>query len=106
MNFDQWLDESAAERAALIEFSKIHAVNVDKAIEMSDECGKLQARAEWFLTQHIAQATLSAKADFPSLGADERKAMVKDKVKDIQFIVDAIGVTGRAIRDRIFSHRR
>ena len=106
MNFDAWLEESAEVREALIAYSKQQAVNVDKAIEMSDECGKLQARAEWFLTQHIAQATLSAKSDFPSLGAEERKAMVKDKVKDIQFIVDAIGVTGRAIRDRIFSHRR
>lgn len=106
LTFDGWLSATADERAAIIEFSKQAVLDVDKAIQKSDECGKLEKRAEWYLTQATARATLTSKTKYPQLSADERRIMVKDEVKNIQYILDAYVVTGRSIRDRIYSQNR
>lgn len=110
LTLEEWLISTAEIRAKLVKYGKEplpsdagqRHLDLDTAIQNSEEIGNLLADAESYLIQHMAQATLTAKTDFPSFSADERKIFAKDKVKQIQRLCDGISVAGRAIRDRIY----
>jgi hypothetical protein len=110
LTLEEWLVSTAEIRAKLVKYGKEplpsdagqRHLDLDTAIQNSEECGNLLADAESYLIQHLAQATLSAKTDFPSFTGDERKIFAKNAVKEIQRLVDGISVAGRAIRDRIY----
>ncbi len=110
LTLEEWLVSTAEIRTKIVKYGKEplpsdagqRHLDLDQAIQLSEECGNLLADAESYLIQHMAQATLTAKTDFPSFSADERKIFAKDKVKHIQRLCDGISVAGRAIRDRLY----
>ncbi len=110
LSLEEWLISTVQVRAKIIKAGKEalpsdageRHLDLDRAIQLSEECGNLLADAESYLIQHTAKETLTAKTEFPGLSADERKIMIKDKVKHIQRLCDGIAVAGRAIRDRIY----
>jgi hypothetical protein len=74
-----------------------------KAIQNADDCGRLLADAESFLSQAKAKAVLAMIDDYGDLTARDREILVKNEVRGVQRLVDGIAVTERTIRSRLFS---
>lgn len=101
--FDAWLTETADRRSAILEFSKVAIVNVDKAIDYSAEMGLMENRADAFAKLEFAKALREAKKKYPEATAKEREAYVKaDMAPTFQFVAD-LAIIGRVLRDRIYN---
>lgn len=106
LTLSEWLEQTEGQRADLYAYAKTplpsdlserHA-DEDKAIQASDDAGRLLSDCQYFLTQEIARQTLAVTG----MSAPERRAVVKDKVKDLQRLVDGIQVTATTLKSRIF----
>lgn len=111
IGFDDWLDQTDALRTKLYNFGKSplpiepghRHLDMDAAIQSADDAGRLLADLDSYLTQHTAQAVLEVKKQYEDNSADERKILVKDRVRGIQLIRDAMAITQRTIRDRLYT---
>ncbi len=109
MNLTEWIAQTQPRRDELDAFARsplptgadVHG-ETNKLIECEDDAQRFLADAESFLTQYTAQAIFCVRAKHPNSNADERKAHVKDEVRDIQRLVDGISVTARTISSRRF----
>lgn len=106
----EWLEQTESKREELYDFSKSKlpvgvssSDDMDKTIQAVDDAGRLLADAECFLIQETAQAVLDVKGKYEHLSADERKYMVKDRIRNMKRIVDGIGITHATIKNRLFS---
>ena len=111
LDLGEWLTQTQTRRDELAEYGASplpleageRHMDLEKAIQNGDDAGRLLADIQSFLTQATAQAVLDVRSSFDQLGADERKLLVKNKVRDIQRIADGLAVTQSSIRSRIFS---
>jgi len=112
LTLDEWLASTAERREELISYSKSELpkdagerhTDIEKAIQNASDAGSLLADAEGFLAHATAKAVLEIRRIHDDLDANERKALVKDAVRDVQRLVDGIAVTHRAIQSRIFAN--
>ena len=111
-SLESWITAFSPRFEALYAFAKSplpvdvgeRQVDIERAIHLGDECGRLLADCKSYLTQHTAQAVLSVKTTYDKLNADERKMLVKDAVRKIQRLVDGLEITERAIKERVYVH--
>jgi hypothetical protein len=107
----QWLDSVQERIDALYAYAKTplpagpeeRHLDMDMAIQSADDCGRLLADAESFLSQAKAKAVLAMIDDYGDLTARDREILVKNEVRGVQRLVDGIAVTERTIRSRLFS---
>jgi hypothetical protein len=76
---------------------------MDAAIQSADDCGRLLADAQSYLSQAKAQAMLAVLDEYEDLSAKEREFVIKDRVRKIQRLCDGLEVTERTLRSRLFS---
>lgn len=111
VDFESWLEQTQAKRDELAEYGRSpmntdageRILDMDKAIQNSDDAGRLRADAEAYLTQYMAQAWLEVCKKYEDHPAKVREVLVKDRVRDIQRIVDGISITERTIKNRIYA---
>lgn len=111
ITFDDWLGMTEEKRAELLKFSISEMpkdagerhTEIEKAIQLASDAGAMLADAEGFLTHATAKEVFSVRKEHDDLTADERKAIVRDRVRDIQRLCDGLSVTHRAIQSRIYA---
>lgn len=107
----EWLEQTRARREELDAYGRSplptdageRHMDLEAAIQNGDDAGRLRADAESFLSQYLAQAVMKFSQRRDEFTADERKALVRDSVRDIQRLVDGLTVTERTIKSRIFA---
>jgi hypothetical protein len=113
LTLDSWLEQTQALREKLYEYAKSPLPldmgerhnDMDQAIQNAACVGRLVADLDFFVTQMTCQAVMSVKSTYEKFSAEERKLIVKDKIKDIQLLADRTAVDARAIRDRIYTNQ-
>lgn len=113
IQLEEWIEQTDALRAKLYAFGKSplplesgeRHQDMDASIQAADDAGRLLADLDSYLTQHTAQAVLDIKRLYDDHSADEKKFLVRDRVRNIQLIRDAMAVTQRTIRDRIYTNQ-
>jgi len=111
LDFTEWIEQTQARRDELVELcrsqidtdSGVRHGDLDRSIQNADDAGRLRADAEAFLVQATAQAVLAYSKRRDEFTADERKALVRDSVRDVQRLVDGLTVTERTIKNRIYA---
>ena len=110
LDLEDWLDHTSDRRAELLAYSKTPLASdagerhkdMDAAVQNAADAGQMLADAEGYLIQATAQAVLVIRHDHENLDANERKALVKDRVWKIQRLVDGLSVVVKSINGRIF----
>lgn len=110
LNLVEWLQATENRRADLESYGRSKLpfdigerhVDMDKAIESTDDAGRLLADAESYLSHEKAQAMFDVLKD-EDLSAKEREIAIKDRVRMTQRIVDGIKVTVRTLNNRIYA---
>ncbi len=111
LELTEWLEQTQEHRDCLANYGRSpmttdageRQLDIDKAIQNSDEIGRLKADADAFLTQHTAQAWLEVCKKYEEHPAKVREILVRDRVRDLQRIVDGIEITERTIKNRIYA---
>ena len=109
--FDQWVEAFNPRFAALYAYIKsgipddigLKTQDVEKSIQLEDECSRLRSDCELHLTHETAKATLARITANPELTASDRKTMIKDDVRFIERQLQALLITESSIRSRRIS---
>ncbi len=111
LTLDQWLEQTQGRRDELDAFGKspmpIDAVErggeTQKLLKNEDDAARLLADAESFLSEAEGIAIKTVRDKYPDYTADERRKQAKSEVRDIQRLVDGLGITLKTISNRRFS---
>lgn len=111
MDLTTWLEQTESKRNELYDYGRSPLPcdigerhnDIERAIQNSDDAKRLQSEAESYLTQARAQALFAVLHEYPDLSAKDREIVIKDRVRDLQRLVDGLTTTSRTIRDRIYS---
>jgi hypothetical protein len=111
LSLDDWLTSVQDRIDALYAYGKTplpagpeeRHLDMDAAIQSADDCGRLLADAQSYLSQAKAQAMLAVLDEYEDLSAKEREFVIKDRVRKIQRLCDGLEVTERTLRSRLFS---
>lgn len=106
--FDAWYAKYSGNMERLYEYAKSplpatledRQEDIQKSIHLWDECSRLMADVDTFLTGETKKAVLAVRSDHPDLSAEERKVFVKDYVKSIKRLYIGLEITCEGIKSR------
>jgi hypothetical protein len=109
--FEAWLGENAGEieQAQAFSTDRLSDVPGELAAQLSraqseyPRMGYLLADAEAYLIQAEAVATLEIAKSHDYLAAPERRAVMKDRIKDVKRVRDVLEVTVVALKQKSFA---
>lgn len=102
MTFNEWLAATWERREAIITFSKVAIVDVDKAIDYSAELGLMENEADAMAKLEYAKALRESRKTYPDASQKEREVFVKADLALMFQLVADLAIISRVLRDRIY----
>lgn len=110
LTLEEWLDSTQQRREQLEAFCRTKmpigissSEEMDEVIQATDDAGRLLADADGYLILETARSIFEVKKKHGDLAADERKQIVKDKVREVKRLVDGLSVTHTTLKSRLFA---